>query len=579
MENSAPEQHSRRQGDTADPFLRTVVFLTPFRLIQLLSFLLVFSLCLIFSRTSFFQSIDNYFYDYFLKYQTPSKAYPAIVYIGIDKKSLRAMQPLPWPKRSYAEMTRILREWGAKAIVFDMFFTATQGADSEEENQALLREFQQTKNLYLPVLFESRGHRNYYVVQSDPLFNDLAQGIGHINYIRDPDNIVRRFYPFLEFNRTQVPHLGVLLAYDFLGRPVPTSPSDDFSRDVRRSSIIQWTKKWSHEGGYYSFSDILDNYELHARGQPALIKPEDIQGKICLIGLTVSDNLKTPSGQQSPRIAALGNVMDTALRAQSIRTPSWATKFSIGLLLGAVALFFFVPFRPLVSSGGALLLGFGWTFASFFFFLSRNVWLGMAMPLALVLSFFVLSYVLARTSEYRERAYFLNFALRDELTGLYAMRYMRTFLTHAMHYTRAFKQPFAVILIDLDDFRNINDAYGYQMGNTVLKKVADVIQSHVRTKGRALPDIPGRYGDEEFIVLLVGENLATAAFGIAERIRTAIEKTTFKAGSKTFSLTVSTGVSLLNPGEKNPHQVVERAQEALLRAKANGKNQTCLSND
>ena len=91
-----------------------------------------------------------------------------------------------------------------------------------------------------------------------------------------------------------------------------------------------------------------------------------------------------------------------------------------------------------------------------------------------------------------------------------------------------------------------------------------------------MPDIAGRYGEDVFIVLLVGYNLETVTFGVAERIRKAIERATFQAADKTLSVTVSAGISVLGLNEKNPKKVVERAQEALLKAKAEGKNRTCI---
>ena len=170
---------------------------------------------------------------------------------------------------------------------------------------------------------------------------------------------------------------------------------------------------------------------------------------------------------------------------------------------------------------------------------------------------------------------------RDELTGLYVMRYVSTFLVQAMRYAQTFRKPFAVILLDIDDFRKVNDVYGYRMGNIVLKRVAEVIRGAIRTKGRVVPDVAGRYGDEEFIVLLAGYNLATVTFGIAERIRKSLERIEFrtdKAGDPSFHVTVSAGVAVLKPGEKNPDKVVQRAREALLKAKASGKNQTAIQN-
>ncbi|HNX68307.1 MAG TPA: CHASE2 domain-containing protein [Candidatus Omnitrophota bacterium] len=568
----------KRRGSATEPLRRLVVFFTPLRLIQLLGFVLILALCLNFSKAPFFQPVDNYFYDQYLKRQPQPATDPGIVYIGIDKKSLQTVKAFPWPKRYYAAMTRILREWGAKAIVFNLFLT--QGGGAAEDDQALVEELQKTPNVYLPISFESEGFKNYYYVnQSDAVFSGKVKGIGHINYSQDADNVIRRIYPFVKFNQKLVPHLGILVAYDYLGKPVPTPEKCDFPRDARNNLMIHWAKKWNDVVGYYSYSDILNSYALGTKGQPASIGAEDIKGKICLIGLTVSDSKMTPLDQSSPGIGVVGNIINTILTRQFIRVPSpWFQAFLL-LVLGILAGWLFIPFRLVFSVTGGIVLGLVWIVFSYLVFAVSGLWLGVAVPLTLVFAFFLLSFLLTRVAEYRERLYFLNLALRDELTGLYVMRYVSTFLAQAMHYAQTFRKPFAVILFDLDDFKQINDTYGYRTGNIVLKKVAEVIHNSIRTKGRALPDVAGRYGDEEFIVLLVGFNLATATFGIAERIRKAIEKVTFEGGPKGFSVSVSAGVSVLKPGERNPNKVIERAQEALLKAKAAGKNQTCLSSD
>jgi len=232
---------------------------------------------------------------------------------------------------------------------------------------------------------------------------------------------------------------------------------------------------------------------------------------------------------------------------------------------------FFTPIRTIQILGFILV--------SFALFSWAGIWKGGAALLFLAVVYFLISFAVVKIRENKERFYFLNLAARDELTGLFVMRYVKTFLSKALNYSRTFRKPFAVILLDIDDFRKINEAYGDRTGDEVLKKTAEVIRNIVRTKSRAMTDVVGRYEKEEFIILLVGHNLATAAFGVAERIRKAIEQIRFQAGDKTFTVSVSAGVSVLKLGEKNAGGVVERAQEALLKAKAAGKNQTCLQND
>lgn len=566
----------KRQGYASEPLRKLLIFFTPLRWIQLAFFLVILVLCQNFSRSAWLQAVDNKVYDQFLRAQSSPKISPVIVHIGIDRKSLESIKPFPWPKRYYAAMGRVLREWGAKAVVFNQFFL--QAGDTTEDNQALLEEFKKDEHLYLPVSFESEGLRNYYYVnQSDPAFTELAKGLGHINYNQDPDGLVRRIFPFVKFNQKFIPHLGLLVAYDYLGKKLAEPKDCDFPRDRNNNLLIHWARRWSDASGYYPFSEVLNSYALRAKGQPAPIRPEDFKGKICLVGFTIADFKATPLDAATPSIGVLSNIINTVLTGEFIRLPSPGTSFFLLLILAVFAALLFLPFRNILLAAGGLALAGAWIVFAFLVFSKARLWLGVATPVLLILFYFFVSLAIARISEYRERLYFLNLAARDELTGLYAMRYVSTFLPQLMNYAHTFKKPFSVVLLDIDDFRKVNDTYGYRNGNMVLKKVADIITGSIRTKHRAVPDVAGRYGDEEFIVLLAGYNLAEATFGIAERIRKGIAQSGFQASGQTFKVTASAGIGVLKDGEKNPANVIERAQEALLKAKASGKNQTCIS--
>lgn len=578
MEKAPAGLVKKRQGYATEPLRQLILFFTPLRTIQILGFILVFAFSLSFSGTGIFRSLDDHFYDQFLKYQPAPKVDPAVVYIGIDRNSLQAIRPFPWPKRYYAAITRILREWGAKAIVFNLFFT--QGADASEDDQALLEEFNKTPNFYLPISFESEGFKNYYYInQSSPAYNAAARGIGHINYNQDPDNVIRRVYPFVKFNQKLVPHLGIRVAYDFLGKPVPTIEQCDFPRDGHNNFLIHWAKRWNASSGYYPFVDVLNSYALVSKGKTAPITAKDFQGKICLIGMTASDYKITPLESASPGIGALGNIINTILTKQYIRVVSPGVFSGLLFLVAFLTGLVLIPFRSVFSTLSVLVIAGLWILTSFALFSWAGIWTGVAAPIFLVAAYFLISFAVIKVQEYKERLYFLSLAVRDELTGLYVMRYVNTFLSQALVYSRTFKKPFSVILLDIDDFKKFSNEHGSKMTDTILKQIADVIRNSIRTKGRAMPDIAGRYGEDVFIILLVGYNLATATFGVAEKIRKTIEQMTFQVGDKTFSVSASAGVSVLKLGEKNPQKVVERAQEALLKAKSSGKNQTCILND
>lgn len=157
-------------------------------------------------------------------------------------------------------------------------------------------------------------------------------------------------------------------------------------------------------------------------------------------------------------------------------------------------------------------------------------------------------------------------ALHDGLTGLLNQR---AFQTNLEHYFKRRKDSLAVILLDIDFFKHFNDTNGHLQGNQVLVQLAEVIRQSIRTE-----DIAFRFGGEEFIVLLPNTKMGQAR-EIAERIRENVEMTKFPFGENQPGgrLTVSIGVASTELNHYlNGKELVEAADQALYKAKGNGKN-------
>lgn len=155
---------------------------------------------------------------------------------------------------------------------------------------------------------------------------------------------------------------------------------------------------------------------------------------------------------------------------------------------------------------------------------------------------------------------------RDALTRLLNRRYLPTILMREVALARRSGVQFAVLLIDIDHFKNINDTHGHDSGDLVLQQAADLITSSVR-----VGDFIFRYGGEELLVVLV-EIDAKQAMNVAENIRTRFAAEPLRAGdSKTVPVTVSIGVAVYN-GHPDYERVVKEADDALYRAKSNGRN-------
>lgn len=156
-------------------------------------------------------------------------------------------------------------------------------------------------------------------------------------------------------------------------------------------------------------------------------------------------------------------------------------------------------------------------------------------------------------------------AVRDELTGLYNRRYLMDALEREKTRADRSGRLFSVVMLDIDHFKRINDSFGHQQGDVVLKAVSRAAQDAIRSN-----DFCARYGGEEFLVVL--EELPVAgARACTERLRTSVEALSFPDLGDDFHVTISLGYTQYRQGEPLA-QTIARADAALYRAKHSGRN-------
>ncbi|MFO8742060.1 diguanylate cyclase [Legionella pneumophila serogroup 1] len=162
-------------------------------------------------------------------------------------------------------------------------------------------------------------------------------------------------------------------------------------------------------------------------------------------------------------------------------------------------------------------------------------------------------------------------SIRDPLTGLYNRRYLEDFLFKQLHQAERTKASFAILMLDLDHFKKINDTFGHDAGDLVLKELGQILNSDIR-----LGDIAARYGGEEFVLLLYDID-AQAAKMKAENLRSAISNLQVKYGAQPVGqITASIGISVYPDDAKSPAEVIEAADKALYQAKNKGRNKVIL---
>ncbi len=215
-----------------------------------------------------------------------------------------------------------------------------------------------------------------------------------------------------------------------------------------------------------------------------------------------------------------------------------------------------------------------------------NLWMIQSLlnPLSFVVSFmlfcggifvFLVGQLALNTmSDVKKIALLQQESITDGLTGIKNRRYFEGRLHEEVAYSKRYKLPLSLILLDVDHFKSINDTYGHKAGDEVLKNLSSLIASMVRDS-----DVVARYGGEEIAIIAPSTPKNEAEF-LAERLRSAVEKTTIAvidATQEVIQVTLSAGVSTLGHVVTDRDALVEEADHALYEAKNQGRNKVVSS--
>ena len=162
----------------------------------------------------------------------------------------------------------------------------------------------------------------------------------------------------------------------------------------------------------------------------------------------------------------------------------------------------------------------------------------------------------------------MEMAVKDSLTGLYNRRYMETHLATLMEHSANRGKAVSLMIMDIDYFKSVNDTYGHDVGDVVLKEFAKQVKKSIRGI-----DMACRVGGEEFIVVFPDTEVAHAQM-IAERIRYIVASKPFKVPAQAgeLAVTVSIGISSMVHHQDDPSSLMKRADQALYKAKSDGRN-------
>jgi len=514
--------------------------------------------------------------DTFFRLKKNPSFNPQIVIVEITDKDIVKIGRWPWKRSWHAAMTDALSNLGAKYIYFDILFSE---AAEEKEDLALETALKESKNVYLPFVFEDLSFNIKKAFLPLERFSRYIKGTGTFNIYPDEDGVIRRMQIIFKDKDTIYPHMALKIAMDYLDLKIKKFTKhylilSNKNQEIKiplveeNKMLLNWYGKWKDTFKHYSFLEVLSAYQDLKEGKTPKINISDFKNSICLVAVTaigLYDIKPIPLEPEYPGIGIFATGLSNILEKDFLSPVSERINILFLFLLALLPVILIFGEKPLRETLAVFLLGSAYFAISFSLF-KKGYWLNYPLALAgLILSFLVVEiYNFVRVA--MERQSFFKLSITDSLTGLFNIGYFKMLLeTEILMARNDPSKKFSLLMLDIDHFKHFNDTYGHQIGDLVLKEVANILKSQVRSS-----DIVARYGGEEMIILLRGTSLKDATF-VAEKIRKAVENHLIKEENQVYKVTISLGVSSFKPTD-NTELIIKRADEALYQAKNNGRN-------
>ncbi|MFH1198609.1 MAG: CHASE2 domain-containing protein [Candidatus Omnitrophota bacterium] len=511
----------------------------------------------------------------------PSPYNNKVIIVEITDADIEKIGRWPWDRSWSAAMISALDALGARSVYFDIVYAEASDEKDDMFFEEALKALTKT-SVYLPSVFQSENFITKELLPPLLRFSAYTKGTGAINIYPDSEGTIRRIPLVFKTEKGVFPHMALKVAMDYDGLSIKevtpqylllSGAKKDFKIPFadKYNLFVNWTGLWKSTFKHYDFLDILAAYQAMRTGAEVdrrVINPDDFKDSICVVGLTaigLYDIKPIPLEAQYPGVGIVANVISNILDRDFIRVvPRWVDILTL-YFLAILAALIIRGEKPFKESLYSFLFG-SFYFAATLFFFKKDVLINFPVPL---LGFFS-SYLVVESFNFMriaiERRNFFKMAVTDGLTGLYNIRYFKMLLEAELHLAKPDTQrQFAVVMSDVDHFKKFSDTYGHQVGDLVLKEVANALKRPMRAS-----DLVARYGGEEMIVLLRGVSLADA-MSLAEKLRKSIEDSVVKDQNATYKVTASLGVSIFKPGD-TVDSLIKRADDGLYKSKEAGRN-------
>ena len=564
--------------------------------------------------TNFFTDAENKSFDYRQsllvnhRHLTPSKD---IVIVAIDDGSYEYILDRygEWPisRDVYAKILDRIEADKPKAVIFDLMFVKSFKVNPAAEN-LLANTMAKYSNVYTAINFDNQsadvrtpielparmsvnlenkskdvdiertfGFSNCRAI-IDQILNSKTK-VGMINISRSEDGIIRQVPVMAHYDGLYYPHLTLLAGLDLInnGEQVKNFVIDKKSNLIAGKTKIPLTKSGEVVLNWYgaslrTYKNIPFHKMIKSIEGDKSIEHYNFNNKIVFIGTTASslfDAKSVPIDKIYPGVEIHATYMNNLLDNSFIRKSSpLANTVIICLLVLVVCFIVFKSTSAVFSTTSTVLLGAAYYLCAYYVMSLFNLWIEVVVPMFVLLVTFAISYLAKYLLKSRDFEHQYKLATTDGLTELYNHRYFQDTLKKQIDTAKRYEQEFSLIIIDIDFFKKFNDTYGHQVGDAVLRTVAQILKKNTRAT-----DYVCRYGGEEMSIILPQTSKKEALVN-AQRICDAVAKTPLKVNNNTeVNITISLGVSAFPQDGEAPQKLIECADKALYYAKEHGRNQ------
>ncbi|MBF0484524.1 MAG: CHASE2 domain-containing protein [Candidatus Omnitrophica bacterium] len=342
-----------------------------------------------------------------------------VVIIEIDNETIKKFGRFPLDRSYHAKLINALSKFGAKAVVFDIFFSEPQRGDSELRDAMRF-----AGNVYLPYVFEVREKPQNkiiwainYSTQNLAQLANAAKGTGYINVMPDPDGKFRRAPLYIRYNDNMYPSAAFLVACDFLGidpnnrymmpgEYLAYDASHKIPLDENSNIIINYSGKWAQSFQHYSYADIIQSYKAHASGEKPILDLNIFKGKVCLVGFTAdgtTDLHPTPLESLYPAVGIHAEIFNSLINQNFITRASKVQNLWVLFVLFFIVFVSSVTAAPFRAFMILLEVNAIFIFVSVMLFNLKGIWIDTFYPLAISGLVYLLCTVYRYIAQFKER--------------------------------------------------------------------------------------------------------------------------------------------------------------------------------